>query len=127
MKKLTVLALMAVVAAGCGGTPGYLNTDVLEPGGFTLASATGVKFQGAMFSEGTLNYHGTGDVRNTYIEYVNAMRGSGWAPVASDGDPTKGMSAKLAKDTRILNLEILPEAQGAIRVTIKVGSGAGPK
>jgi hypothetical protein len=127
MKRMIVLGVLAVVAAGCGGTPGYLNTDVLEPAGFSLASATGVKFQGAMFSEGTLTYHGTGDVQKTYIAYVDAMRGLSWAPVASEGDPTKGMTAKLAKDTRILNLEIMPEAQGAVRVTIKVGSGAGPK
>ena len=122
MKKLTVLALLAVVVAGCGGTPGYLNTDVLEPEDLTLASAPGVKFQGAMFSEGTLNYHGTGDVQKTYIAYVDAMRGAGWMPAASEGDPTTGMSAKLAKDTRILSLEIKPEAQGTLRVVIKVGS-----
>ena len=119
MKKLAFAGLL--VLAACGSTLGYMNTDVLEPKGFTLANAAGVKFtdNGKIFGEGTLTYTGPGDMAKTYIAYVDSMRPLGWTPTNSEEDAAK-RTTKLLKDMRTLSFEVTPEGQGNLRIVIKV-------
>src|SRR5262245_24952742 len=102
--------------AACGGPPGFLNTDVLEPSGFGAPNQQGVKIQGTMFLEGTLTFGGRGGVSSVYSAYIEAMRGAGWNPSSSEGDPSKELTGKLIKDTRALTLNVKAANEGTVVV-----------
>jgi hypothetical protein len=123
MKKLATAPLLLLLAAcGTASGPGYMNTDVLEPTGFSRPIEAGVRYDKSRLMEGTLTYMGPGDIHKTYVSYVDAMCAAGWAKVSSDGDPTKGMNSKLSKDTRTVSVDITPEAGGNLKLIIKVGA-----
>jgi hypothetical protein len=122
MKKLLLAAPLAVLMA-CGSTPGYMNSDVLEPEGLGAATPTGVKFTNNVITDGTLTSQGPGDVQKAYKAYVEAMRDLGWESKSADGDAVKGLQCSLRKDTRQVDVSITPEGQGAIKVVIKIGPG----
>ncbi len=122
MKKVAFAILLT--GAACGSTnPGYMNTDVLEPTGFSRPVTAGVTYSanGAQMTAGVLTYTGPADLHKTYIAYVDSMREQGWTPATSAGDPTTGMSARLTKDTRVVDLDIKPEG-GNLKIVIKVGN-----
>lgn len=120
MRRLTPL-LLALAAAGCGGGGSglYHDTDVREVEGFRRSSAKEIQMGGGLMQSGTLEYSGSGDVKDVFDDYVAAMKDVGWmiAGVDVQGDRAIGT---LRKDNRTCNLEFV-KASDKIRASIRVG------
>lgn len=118
--KRSVALLLLLLLPSCRGANTYLETDVAEPPALGTPTASGVKIRAGGFQQGTLLYTGLADMNQVFLEYIETMRGYGWAPAEAEQDPAKGMTARLEKEDRVLTLEIKPVREGVIQVTIRV-------
>ena len=121
MRHATSL-LLILASAGCGGGGSglYLDTDVREVEGFRHSSAKEIQMSGGLMQNGTLEYSGTGEIKDVFRDYVADMKDVGWviAHVDVQGDKAVGT---LRKDNRTCNLEFVKSAD-KIRATIRVGA-----
>ena len=117
-----LVTLLGLLAACNSLPPGFLNTAVLEPAGLGTPIQSGLKYQGTTLQEGTLTFSGKGQVQTAFSSYIDAMRGQGWNPSSSDGDPLKGLRATLIKDTRTLSMDVKPGPDGTVQMVIRVAS-----
>ncbi len=100
MKRFPVAILAAALGlAGCGGAEVHPETDVVEPSGFTIRQAPGVEMSDGVLRRGTLEYTGSGNLIETFQEYLADMRGMDWACTAEDVSQVKA-AATLKKGTR---------------------------
>jgi hypothetical protein len=118
MKKLIAAVAAAVLFQGCGGTGLYPDTDVVEPRDFELKVATGIQKSGGLLQSGNLEYSGSGDLVQSYRDYVAAMRTHGWTGAADEIQGQKAVGT-LRKDNRTCALEFT-SANGQVKATVKV-------
>ena len=119
MKRLIAAVTAAVLFQGCGGGAGlYPETDVVEPADFELKVATGIQKSGGLLQTGNLEYAGSGDLVQSYREYVAAMRKHGWTGAADEIQGQKAIGT-LRKDNRTCALEFT-SAGGQVKATVKV-------
>jgi hypothetical protein len=120
--RLFIGLLLAGTIAGCGGGGGaYLDTDVCEVDGLRLSSAKETQMSGGLMQSGTLEYSGSGDLKDTFNDYVASMKGLGWtiANVDIQGDRAVGT---LRKDNRTCNLEFNRSDGSRLKAHIRVGT-----
>jgi hypothetical protein len=119
-RRISLLFALAVTGCGGGGSGLYLDTDVREVEGFRNTSAKEIQMSGGHMQQGTLEFSGSGDLKEVFTDYVAAMKDVGWsiANVDVQGDRAVGM---LRKDNRSCNLEFI-KASERIRATIRVGA-----
>ena len=119
MKRLITAVAAAILFQGCGGGGGlYPDTDVVEPRDFDLKVATGIQKSGGLLQTGVLEYSGSGDLVQSYREYVAAMRKHGWTGAADEIQGQKA-TGTLRKDNRTCALEFT-SAGGQVKATVKV-------
>ena len=119
MKRLIAAVAAAVLFQGCSGGGGlYPDTDVVEPADFDLKVATGIQKSGGLLQAGNLEYTGSGDLVQSYREYVAAMRKHGWTGAADEIQGQKAIGT-LRKDNRTCALEFT-SAGGQVKATVKV-------
>ena len=96
----------------------YPATDVVEPVGFNVSSATGIQSAGGLLVSGTLEYVGRGNLVEIYREYADAMTKQGWTRGKDEISGEKA-AGTMQKDKRSCILEFTKKGD-AIRVLIKV-------
>lgn len=122
MKCLWLAPALVLAACGAGPAPlvGYLRSDVLEPEQMANPRADNVRIQPPLFQEGTLTYEGDGEVDLVFMSYIDRMQLMRWNVSSTEQRPSERMVARLAKDDRILLLEVTPGEQEDVRVVIQV-------
>ena len=119
--RATALSLLFLAAAGCGGGAGvYLDTDVCDVSGFRLSSAKETQMSGGLMQAGTLEYSGSGDLKDTFNDYVVSMKAQGWTIASVDLGADRAVGT-LRKDNRTCTLEFA-KAESRIRAIIRVGT-----
>jgi hypothetical protein len=121
MKALAVLAGVAAVLAGCGGGGGlYPDTDIPEVSGYKLKSTSPLQKSGGVLQSGTLEYEGSGDLQQSYRDYLDQMKSAGWVSRQDEITPEKAVGQLVSrKDNRTCSIEFV-KVSGVIRATIKV-------
>ena len=119
--RATALSLLVLAAAGCGGGAGvYLDTDVCEVSGFRLSSAKETRMSGGLMQAGTLEYSGSGDIKESFNAYVASMKAQGWIIAGVDVQADRAIGT-LRKDNRTCSLDFA-KAEGRTRAVIRVGT-----
>ena len=119
--RIFTTALLAAAAVGCGGGGSvYMDTDVHEVAGLRQTSAKDVQMSGGLMQQGTMEYSGSGDLKEIFTDYVASMKAEGWTTAHVDVQSDRCVGT-LRKDNRTCNLEFAL-SNTKIKAQIRVGT-----